>query len=107
MGTTRSGRTGSGAAADTFGAMSRSPQASELDLATAVHPRGDGTTFDAEDVKFSLDRARAEDSANAQKALFTGITDVTVIDPLTVQVTLAIWSGVASVNPWPMPVIAV
>ncbi|MBX3286295.1 MAG: thioesterase family protein [Actinobacteria bacterium] len=27
--------------------MSRSPQASELDLATAVHPRGDGTTFDA------------------------------------------------------------
>ena len=49
----------------------------------------DGTTMDAEDVKFSLDRARAEDSANAQKALFTGITDVTVIDPLTVQVTLA------------------
>ncbi len=49
----------------------------------------DGTTMDAEDVKFSLDRARAEDSANAQKALFTGITEVTVIDPLTVQVTLA------------------
>ena len=48
----------------------------------------DGTTMDAEDVKFSLDRARAEDSINAQKALFAGITDVTVIDPLTVQVTL-------------------
>ncbi len=45
--------------------------------------------MDAEDVKFSLDRARAEDSTNAQKALFAGITDVTVIDPLTVQVTLA------------------
>ncbi len=30
----------------------------------------DGSAMDAEDVKFSLDRARAEDSANAQKALF-------------------------------------
>ena len=30
----------------------------------------DGTVMDAEDVKFSLDRARAEDSTNAQKALF-------------------------------------
>lgn len=48
----------------------------------------DGTTMDAEDVKFSLDRARAEDSTNAQKALFAGIADVTVVDPLTVRVTL-------------------
>lgn len=48
----------------------------------------DGTAMDGEDVKFSLDRARAEDSANAQKALFAGITDVTVVDPLTVKVTL-------------------
>jgi len=48
----------------------------------------DGTTMDAEDVKFSLDRARAEDSTNAQKGLFAGISDVTVVDPLTVQVTL-------------------
>ncbi|WP_343503271.1 ABC transporter substrate-binding protein [Alloyangia pacifica] len=48
----------------------------------------DGTTMDAEDVKFSLDRARAEDSQNAQKALFAGIDEVTVLDPLTVQVTL-------------------
>jgi peptide/nickel transport system substrate-binding protein len=48
----------------------------------------DGSAMDAEDVKFSLDRARAEDSTNAQKALFAGITDVTVVDPLTVQVTL-------------------
>ena len=53
----------------------------------------DGTTFDAEDVKFSLDRARAEDSTNAQKALFAGITDVAVVDPLTVQVTLAAPNG--------------
>ncbi|WP_425044475.1 ABC transporter substrate-binding protein [Primorskyibacter sp. S87] len=48
----------------------------------------DGSTMDAEDVKFSLDRARAEDSVNAQKALFAGITDVEVVDPLTVKVTL-------------------
>lgn len=49
----------------------------------------DGTTMDAEDVKFSLDRARSEDSANAQKALFAGISEVEVVDPLTVKVTLS------------------
>ncbi|KUJ76602.1 ABC transporter substrate-binding protein [Ruegeria marisrubri] len=48
----------------------------------------DGTTMDAEDVKFSLDRARAEDSANAQKALFAGIETVEAVDPLTVRITL-------------------
>ncbi len=48
----------------------------------------DGTGFDAEDVKFSLDRARAADSANAQKALFAGIASVEVVDPLTVKVAL-------------------
>ncbi|MEP3784721.1 ABC transporter substrate-binding protein [Ascidiaceihabitans sp.] len=49
----------------------------------------DGSTMDAEDVKFSLDRARAEDSVNAQKALFAGITDVSVTDASTVVVTLS------------------
>lgn len=49
----------------------------------------DGSILDAEDVKFSLDRARAEDSTNAQKGLFAQIADVTVIDPRTVQVTLS------------------
>ena len=48
----------------------------------------DGTTMDGEDVKFSLDRARAEDSTNAQKALFAAIDTVEVVDPLTVKVTL-------------------
>ena len=48
----------------------------------------DGSAFDAEDVKFSLDRARAEDSANAQKALFAGIEAVEVLDPATVKVML-------------------
>ncbi|MGB6116595.1 MAG: ABC transporter substrate-binding protein [Mesorhizobium sp.] len=49
----------------------------------------DGSDFDANDVKFSLDRARAEDSTNAQKKLFQQITDVTVVDPTTVKITLA------------------
>jgi peptide/nickel transport system substrate-binding protein len=49
----------------------------------------DGTDMKADDVKFSLDRARADDSTNAQKGLFADIADVTVVDSLTVQVTLA------------------
>ena len=49
----------------------------------------DGTAMDAGDVKFSLDRARAAESTNAQKGLFAQIGDVAVIDLLTVQVTLA------------------
>ncbi len=49
----------------------------------------DGTTMDAEDVKFSLDRIGAEDSANAQKALYTAISEVNVIDPMTVEVKLS------------------
>ncbi len=49
----------------------------------------DGTTMDAEDVQFSLNRARADDSVNAQKALFAGITDVSALDAATVVVTLA------------------
>lgn len=53
----------------------------------------DGTAFDASDVKFSLDRARAADSGNPQKALFKGITGVEVIDPATVRVTLAAPDG--------------
>jgi len=48
----------------------------------------DGTAFDAADVKFSLDRARAEDSTNAQKGLFAAIDTVEVIDPATVKVML-------------------
>jgi peptide/nickel transport system substrate-binding protein len=48
----------------------------------------DGTDFDANDVKFSLDRARAADSVNAQKVLFAAIDNVEVVDPATVKVTL-------------------
>ena len=53
----------------------------------------DGTDMNADDVKFSLDRARGDDSTNAQKGLFADIADVTVVDPLTVQVTLAQLNG--------------
>ncbi|MCL7463753.1 ABC transporter substrate-binding protein [Phaeovulum sp. NW3] len=53
----------------------------------------DGSGFDAEDVRFTLDRARAEDSANAQKALFAGIASVEVVDPATVRVTLSAPDG--------------
>ena len=49
----------------------------------------DGSSMDADDVKFSLDRARAEDSTNAQKRLFTGISKVEAVDPLTVRITLS------------------
>lgn len=48
----------------------------------------DGTTMDAGDVKFSLDRARGEDSTNAQKSLFAGISAVDVITPAQVRITL-------------------
>jgi peptide/nickel transport system substrate-binding protein len=53
----------------------------------------DGTDFNADDVKFSLDRARAEDSTNAQKALFADIASVDVVDPATVKVTLSKQNG--------------
>ncbi|UWQ49477.1 ABC transporter substrate-binding protein [Leisingera caerulea] len=53
----------------------------------------DGSAMDAEDVKFSLDRARAEDSTNAQKALFEGITAVEAVDPQTVRITLEAPNG--------------
>ncbi|UWQ14881.1 ABC transporter substrate-binding protein [Aliiroseovarius sp. M344] len=53
----------------------------------------DGSTMDAEDVIFSLDRARAEESTNAQKALFKDIEAVTSPDPLTVDVKLSAPNG--------------
>lgn len=49
----------------------------------------DGTTMDADDVKFSLDRINAEGSLNAQKALYADIASVEIVDPLTVEVTLS------------------
>ena len=48
----------------------------------------DGTLFDAEDVKFTFDRARAPQSANAQKSLFEPISSIDIIDPHTVDILL-------------------
>ncbi|MEM7488043.1 MAG: ABC transporter substrate-binding protein [Pseudomonadota bacterium] len=53
----------------------------------------DGTGMDAEDVVFTLDRARAESSTNAQKALFDGIAAVEAVDPTTVRITLSAPNG--------------
>jgi peptide/nickel transport system substrate-binding protein len=53
----------------------------------------DGSLMTADDVKFSLDRARTEDSTNAQKALFTSIADVEVVDPHTVVISLEVPNG--------------
>ena len=58
----------------------------------------DGTTMDAEDVRFTLDRARAPDSTNAQKHLFKSIETVEVVDPLTVRVVLSAPSGTFDFN---------
>lgn len=48
----------------------------------------DGTSFEASDAKFSLDRARGEGSTNAQKPLFAHIDGVEAVDPATLKVTL-------------------
>lgn len=49
----------------------------------------DGASFEADDVVFSLDRARAEESVNAQKALFKPIESVRAKDAHTVVVKLS------------------
>lgn len=49
----------------------------------------DGTTFDAQDVLFSFNRAMAEDSVNPSKGIFKSIESVTAIDPQTVQIKLS------------------
>jgi len=48
----------------------------------------DGTAMDSADVKFSLDRATAKDSTNAQKGLFKAIAKVETPDSHTVVITL-------------------
>jgi peptide/nickel transport system substrate-binding protein len=48
----------------------------------------DGTPFDSSIVKFSLDRARAPDSTNAQKQFFEPIDSIETPDPLTAVIKL-------------------
>ncbi|MFD2262453.1 ABC transporter substrate-binding protein [Lacibacterium aquatile] len=52
-----------------------------------------GRAFVADDVKFSLDRAKDPQSTNPQKALFTAIDSVDVVDPHTVTVKLKAPTG--------------
>ncbi len=53
----------------------------------------DGSDLTASDVVWSLNRARAEDSVNAQKVLFANIADVSAPDDTTVVVTLSTPTG--------------
>ena len=48
----------------------------------------DGSALEASDVVFSLERATAEDSANAQKGLFEPVESVAAPDAKTVTITL-------------------
>ena len=49
----------------------------------------DGSPFDADAVKFSFERAKADGSKNkAKKGVFDNIARITVVDPLTVILTL-------------------
>ncbi|RMA44017.1 ABC transporter substrate-binding protein [Rhodophyticola porphyridii] len=58
----------------------------------------DGSSFTAEDVVFSLDRARAEDTTNAQAALFAGIESVEAVDDTTVVLRLSAQNGALLFN---------
>lgn len=53
----------------------------------------DGSSFEAEDVKFTFDRARSPDSTNAQKQIFAPITEINTPDDHTVVITLSEPSG--------------
>jgi len=53
----------------------------------------DGSNFDADAVKFSLERVLAAKSLNAQRAQLAAIRTVEVIDPFTVRVLLSRRSG--------------
>lgn len=48
----------------------------------------DGSEFTAEDVRFSFNRARASGSTNAKQYIFAPITNIDILDPLTVMITL-------------------
>ena len=49
----------------------------------------DGSDFNADDVKFSFDRAMAEESVNPSKGIFKSIASVRVVDPNTIEIVLS------------------
>ena len=87
-GLTRIGRNG-----EVLPALARSWEVSDdgltytFDLAPNVRFH-DGTTFEADDVVFSFERAMADASENAQKGLFEAIEAVEAVDPATVRIRL-------------------
>ena len=83
---------------DVAPALAESWEISPDGLAYVFHLRRgvrfhDGSRFDANDVAFSLDRALAPDSTNAQKALLSPIRQVEALDPYTVKLSLNHPSG--------------
>lgn len=48
----------------------------------------DGSPFDAEDVRFSFNRARAQNSTNAKKYIFEPIANIDIFDPYTIMISL-------------------
>ena len=62
----------------------------------------DGAEFDGEDVAFSIERAKADDSTNAQKALFSSIDSVNPVEgedgTNTVEITLTQPNGMLLFN---------
>ena len=48
----------------------------------------DGSDFNAEDVRYTINRARSKGSTNAKKYIFAPIVNIDILDPLTVMITL-------------------
>ncbi len=48
----------------------------------------DGNDFNAEDVRYSFNRARADGSTNAKKYIFAPIVNIDIFDPSTIMITL-------------------
>ena len=77
-----------------YPALAESWEVSDDGLTYTFHLREgvtfhDGTSFEAEDVKFTYDRARGPDSQNAGKRIFGAIDTIETPDDATVVVTLS------------------
>lgn len=48
----------------------------------------DGSSFDAEDVRFSFNRGRSKNSTNAKKYIFEPIANIDIFDPYTIMISL-------------------
>lgn len=93
---------------ETVPGLAESWEASEDGLTVTLKLRSgvtfsDGSEFDSEDVKYSLDAIRDEETAAVGAAALSSVTDVKAVDPQTVELTLsapdaALPSGLATVN---------